>query len=167
MCHDEIHSKKVPSLCWGFVDWQDKGTDGLYCVFFFFFKAGRLYKGTSRVAIVKKRLGPKWLAVHQEMWKSSLRELSRLCKWELLRKKVLWWGLEKQQPDRWEFRRDAGTTAGGGDVIHGRISSCMEKSAFTQDGESYWQQPGQTSIVQVFLTEGFSQHATAMLTSLC
>lgn len=36
-------------------------------IVFFFFKAGRLYKGTSRVAIVKKRLGPKWLAVHQEM----------------------------------------------------------------------------------------------------
>lgn len=52
-------------------------------------------------------------------------------------------------------------------MIHGRKSSCMEKSAFTQDGESYSQQPGQTSIVQVFLTEGFSQHAAAMLTSLC
>lgn len=36
MCHDEIHSKKVPSLCWGFVDWQDKGTDGFYCVFFIY-----------------------------------------------------------------------------------------------------------------------------------
>lgn len=66
-----------------------------------------------------------------------------------------------------EFRRDAGTTAGGGDVIYGRISSCMDKGAFTQDGESYWQQPGQTSIVQVFSTEGFSQHATAVLMWLC
>lgn len=42
------------------------------------------------------------------------------------------------------------TTAGVGDVIHGRISCMEKKSAFTKDGDSSWQQLGQTSIVQVF-----------------
>lgn len=58
-CLRKFTVKRCPVCVEALLTGKTKGLMVFIVCVFFFYKAGRLYKGTSRVAIVKKRLGPK------------------------------------------------------------------------------------------------------------